>query len=86
MARYYFHLHNGFDALLDPDGAEMPINDAVARALVECRALIAHEALEGRIDLRQRIDVEDETGSVLHSISFQEAVQIVSQGEERAVH
>lgn len=79
MSRFYFHLRDGTDVLLDPDGSEMSREQAVSRALQEARALIADEALRGRVDLDQRIDVEDEQGGLVHSLQFADAVDITSR-------
>jgi hypothetical protein len=78
MSRFYFHLRDGTDVLLDLNGSEMSVEQAVSRALMEARALIAAEALHGRIDLDQRIDVEDEQGSLVHRLQFADAVEITS--------
>ena len=78
MSRLYFHLYDGVDTLIDPDGIDVPYEEASSRALAEARALIADEALRGRIDLRQRIDVEDAAGRLLHSLSFYQAVEIIA--------
>ncbi|MDB5705982.1 MAG: hypothetical protein JWN66_3098 [Sphingomonas bacterium] len=78
MSLLYFHLRDGIDTLLDEDGIEMLPENVAGRALTEARAIIADEALNGRIDLCQRIDVEDQEGSILHSLSFCDAVEIIS--------
>jgi len=74
---YYFHLRDGTDVLLDPDGRVLPNLDAVVgTALNEARAIISADARGGSISLRHRIDVEDELGAVVHSINFEDAVKI----------
>jgi hypothetical protein len=81
MPVYYFHLRDGHDTLLDPDGRDLESPDAVARAaLAEARALISDEVRLGRIRLDQRIDVEDAGGRVVHSQPFDQAVEIVGGG------
>ena len=77
MARYYFHLHGDTGVLRDAEGSELSIDAAIDRTTYEVRALIAAEALEGRIDLRQRLDVEDVNGVIFHSLTFADAVQII---------
>lgn len=60
MARYYFHLRDGRDVLLDPEGVELNgLPAAQAEALRSARAILAAEVLEGRVPLYMRIDVED---------------------------
>jgi hypothetical protein len=77
MPRVYFHLHDGVDMMLDEDGNDVKVEDIVARALIEARAIIADEARQGRIDLRPRIDVEDANGTVVHRLCFTDAVEII---------
>lgn len=83
MPRLYFHLHDGVDRLLDEEGSELTLAEAEVRALTEARSLIAHEALQGRIDLNQRLDVEDSEGAVLHTLCFRDAVEILDAGQVR---
>ena len=78
MPRYFFHLRDGGDVLLDPEGRKLHGLDDVARqALFEARSLISQEALQGLIDLTQRIEVEDERRNLVHRLAFTEAVDIV---------
>jgi hypothetical protein len=49
-----------------------------AAVLTSARDCIAGEALNGTIDLRQRIDAEDGQGRVVHSLPFAGAVKIIS--------
>lgn len=78
MPLYYFHLRDGVDILLDHEGRNLsglgPVADA---ALKDARSIISDDAKEGRIKLDQRIDVEDAAGSVVHTLGFAEAVEIV---------
>ena len=77
MPVYFFHLRDGADVLLDPDGRALSGPEAVeACALAEARALIGDEAGLGRIRLDQRIEVEDAEGRVVHSLPFDRAVVI----------
>jgi len=85
MAKVYFHYHDGVDRIIDLEGADLTIDESRVRALGEVRALIAHDALAGRIDLRQRIDIEDAEGIVLDSIAFVDAVEILGIPVPRAV-
>jgi hypothetical protein len=64
MPRYFFDLHNDYDAS-DPEGLEFPdLECAVAHALLEAREMIqANVAETGRIDLSHHIDVRVETGA-----------------------
>ena len=78
MTLYFFHLREGVDILIDTDGRELDSLDAAAsNALVEARAIIAHEAREGRILLDKHIDVENADGGIVHRLCFADAVEIV---------
>ncbi len=78
MPFYFFHLREGGELLLDDDGRELETMDAVAKAaLVEARAIIADEALDGRIMLDKYIDVENDFGGIVHRLSFADAIEIV---------
>lgn len=78
MPLYFFHLRDGDDVLLDPEGRELAgLASIEAAALREARSIISEDALGGRITLGQRIDVEDAFGAVVHSVDFALAVEIV---------
>ena len=78
MQNYYFHLRDGTDVLLDPDGRLLPGLAAVAAAaLFEARAIISYEAKDGKISLGQSIDVENESGELVHTIAFADAVSFI---------
>lgn len=77
MQTYFFHLRNGSDVLLDPEGRSLPSIEAVAAAAMrEARALISAEVINGHISLISHINVEDQAGQVVHSLSFEDAVRI----------
>jgi hypothetical protein len=79
MGRYYFHLRNDLD-VPDDEGKELAdLQAARAHAIVMARFEVAEAAkLDGRILLSHRIDIEDEQGRVLSSVSFEEAVSVSS--------
>lgn len=75
---YFFHLLDGADILLDPEGRELAGLEVVkAIALREARMLISHEALNGAIDFNQRSEVRDSAGKVLHRLEFADAVLVL---------
>lgn len=85
MARYYFHLRDGEDILLDPEGRELNHPGAIEQtALNEARAIIGDDARGGTIGLNQRIDVETEAGELVHRLRFADAVVIVQPQEDAA--
>lgn len=82
MARFYFHLRDDFDVLLDPEGRELADSHVVpAIALEEARSIISDDALGGKIMLDQRIDVVGEAGQLIYSLSFEKAVTVVHAHE-----
>jgi uncharacterized protein DUF6894 len=77
MALYFFHLRDGEDMLLDPEGCELPDLGAVAeRTMATARSLLSADVLQGRLDLDLRIDVVDAGGAAIHSLDFADAVEI----------
>jgi hypothetical protein len=76
MPRYFFHLHNDIEAA-DPEGRELPgPAEARAAAVVEARAVMMENVQKGRIKLSHRIDVLDETGSLVESVTFADALTV----------
>ncbi len=74
---FFFHLVDGVDILLDPDGRDLPdLAAAKAWSLKEARSLLSHEVLSGTVNLAQAIEVHDETGAVVHILPFGEAISI----------
>ena len=77
MAHYFMHLRDSVDEVLDPDGMEMPAEAVPGAALMAARDCIAGDVKNGKIDLHYRIDVHDESGKLVHSLSFADAVEVV---------
>jgi hypothetical protein len=78
MTLYYFHLRDGVDILIDEEGRQLETLALVANAaLIEARSIISADAQGGHIRLDQRIDVEDEARTIVHTIEFADAVAIV---------
>lgn len=73
MHKYFFHLRDSGDEVLDPDGMLMSADAIAGAALVQARDCVAG----GRLDLHSRIDVHDEAGKVVHSLAFGDALEIV---------
>ena len=83
MALYFFHLCDGKDVLLDPDGREID-DDWVARtAMAEARAMIAADVLDGHVHLDQEIEVRDAHGKVVHRLCFEDAVKVTHEAARR---
>jgi hypothetical protein len=80
MAQYFMHLRDSIDELLDPEGTDFADLDALKLAvLVNARDLIAGDLRNGLIDLRYRIDAEDELGNIVYSLPFRHAFSIIPE-------
>jgi hypothetical protein len=80
MARYFLHLRDGSDELLDPEGQEYADMDALRAAVVRnARDTIAGDVQHGVVDFRFRIDAESEGGQVVYSLPFKHAVNIIPE-------
>ena len=80
MPRYYLHLRDGSDELLDSDGSEFADADALRKGvLFTVRDIMAGDIRNGVLDLRFRIDAEDEGGLLIHSMPFKHALNIIPE-------
>jgi hypothetical protein len=69
------HLRDGTEKLLGPDALEFASLEALRMAvLVSARDLLAHDAGNGILDSRFRIDAEDQDGAIVYSIQLRHAV------------
>lgn len=81
MTRYFLHLRDGTDELLDPDGLELSTLEALRKVvLANARDVMAGDVRNGIVDFRFRIDAEDEAGTIIYSLPFQHAVSVIPQG------
>jgi hypothetical protein len=78
MGRYFLHLRDGTDEVLDPEGTEMSPEAVPGVALLCARDCMSGDIRNGKLDLRYRIDVHDESGAVVHTLPFQDALEIIS--------
>jgi hypothetical protein len=81
MQRFFMHLHNGTDEMLDPDGVDMSMDAVASQALAAARDCMAADLRDGEIDLRYRIDVHDHVGALVHTLPFSDAVRIIPEDE-----
>jgi len=73
-----FHLRNGTDQLLDPEGIDLPNLGAVrTQALRNARDTLSNELRDGRLDLRYWIDVEDTDGRAVFSLLLGNAFETI---------
>ena len=76
MSRYFFQVHDDVGAA-DEDGLELP-NVEVARweALRGARSLAAEQVMLGRLNLSHSVEVADETGAVIATVTFRDAIAL----------
>jgi hypothetical protein len=81
MPRYYLHLRDGTDQILDPERLDLDGMEAVRKAVLRgARDTISHEvSADGIVDLRFRIDAEDEEGEVVYSLPFKHAISVIPE-------
>lgn len=80
MARYFMHLRDGTEQILDPEGLEFATMEAVRKAvLVSARDLMTGDVRDGVIDFRFRIDVENEGGEIVYTLPFKHAINIIPE-------
>ena len=80
MRRCYLHLRDHVDEILDPEGAEYKsMEDLKADVLAAARDVMTGDLTRGIIDLRYRIDAEDGQGNIVHTLSFEHAVTIITK-------
>ena len=79
MPRFYFHLFNDVDA---PDNEGLDLLDLAAARLHagnQARFTAGETVkLQGKINLRHRIDIEDHRGNVLDTVCFGDVVSVAT--------
>jgi hypothetical protein len=77
MPRYYFHVYNSVGFTSDEQGLLFPDSaGAIAQAVESIRSILAEDLRStGLIDLRGRIEMVDEGGSIT-TIRFGDAVSV----------
>ena len=77
MPTFHLHLINAQVDAEDNEGFDLPsLADARAKAIDGIRGFLGHEVTTGKLDLRGRIDIENDDGAVLATIPFDEAITI----------
>jgi len=80
VARYFMHLRDGTEQILDPEGLEFASVEALRKAvLIAARDLMTGDIREGVLDFRFRIDAEDESGVIIYSLPFKHAVNVIPE-------
>jgi hypothetical protein len=78
MPRYYLHLRDGTDEVLDPEGMEMAVDAIPGAALNAARDCMAADVKNGVLDLRFRIEVHGDDDELVHGLRFADAIRVVS--------
>jgi hypothetical protein len=74
------NLRDGTEELLDPEGVDYVSLDALRKAvLAAVRDLMCGDMIAGVLDLRFRIDAEDEDGAIVYTLPFKHAVNIIPE-------
>jgi hypothetical protein len=81
MPRFYLHLRDGTEELLDEEGLDYPNMEAVRKKVLEsARDVISNDLKGGGIlDLRYRIDAQNEAGEIVYTLPFKHAVNIIPE-------
>lgn len=78
MPRYFFHLRDHVDELLDAEGTEFADLESVKHAALRAaRDVMMGDLRNGIIDFRYRIDAESQNGEIVFSLPFKHAVNII---------
>ncbi|PZQ59968.1 MAG: hypothetical protein DI570_15220 [Phenylobacterium zucineum] len=81
MPKYHLNLFNGGGPVPDEAGQVLQDIDAArAQAIEGIRSILSAEIILGVVDLRGRIEIADETGDVLMTVDFTDAVQLQLPG------
>jgi hypothetical protein len=68
---YFFHLTEGDEVILDPDGSMLADLAAAQKVALEgVRSLVAEAVINGEQDYRGSLNVEDEHGAKLFTVNF----------------
>jgi hypothetical protein len=78
MPKFFFHLNDESGVVRDPDGLELPTEEAAKACALRSARDLAGEMVksEGVLPLWQSIAVEDEHGATIEVVSFRDAVRI----------
>ena len=76
MPKFYFHLRNDID-VDDEEGTDFPdLAAAREHAVANVRSVAAGNVSNGHLDLWHRIEIADETGRIVGTVTFGDAVTV----------
>jgi hypothetical protein len=74
------HLRNGLDELLDSEGVDLGDMEAIRKnVMTAARDILSGDLRNGLVDLRYRIDAEDELGKIVYTLAFKDAFRIIPE-------
>ena len=77
MPRYYFHVRDGADLLLDEEGAEFPGRDgALAEAISSARDIVASQVRDGQVVGDALIEITDESGQLVETLQMRSVIRL----------
>jgi hypothetical protein len=78
MPLYFFHLRDGTDTVLDPEGVQLADMKAVRFETTRAaRDTLSHGLVEGTLDLRSWIDVETADGAIVHTLHLENSYKTI---------
>ena len=75
--QYFFPLRPADDLVHDDEGRGMPVKAIQDFALISARSIIAADIGDGVLDLRGRIEVEEDQGETFVTLRFRDAIRSV---------
>lgn len=81
MSRFFLHLRDGADEVLDGDGHEFADMESLRKTVLDgARDVMGSDVKCGGVmDLRYRIDAEDDNREVVYSLPFKHALNIIPE-------
>jgi hypothetical protein len=77
VPRFHLHVRDASGFARDDEGHEYPSAEAARLAAVAgARSMLGHELVQGALDLRGWIDLEDATGTVIERLFFRDLVEV----------
>ena len=83
MALYFLHLRDATNELLDLEGQEYATLSSLRTAvLATVRDLMMGDLRDGVLDFHSRLDAQDQSGKIVHTLPFSRAVSIAREGSD----
>jgi hypothetical protein len=70
MPRYHLHIRSRAGILIDEEGIDASLDEAIKSCFLSARDLICGDVNEGRLDLAQSVLLADAEGKVIREIPF----------------